>query len=238
VEHLTISLAVAIAVLWLRSTLKRRLAWCRVDLQLTFQRSATNEAAGNHASYSGPERSWNSVQRSADDTTGIERVLLALTGSWHIVQSSQFCSIVESPTRAVAVALVTAKDARWLEVSALPFMLLLPLLLLPGWSDCNRQAHPAKRRFTAAAYAAELAPASMSRRVAVTRVGNGHTDLMKVARQSHRCHARRPGSPASASTVWEASIFDLILEAVRSMRAASIAAPKPLSIYNQRRRGQ
>ena len=45
--------------------------------------------------------------------------------------------------------------------------------------------------------------------------------------------ARRPGSPASASTVWEASIFDLIFAAVRSMRAASIAAPKPLSICVQ-----
>ena len=41
---------------------------------------------------------------------------------------------------------------------------------------------------------------------------------------------RRPGCPASASTLWEESILARILAAVRSMRAASIAAPKPLSI--------
>jgi len=44
---------------------------------------------------------------------------------------------------------------------------------------------------------------------------------------------RRPGCPASASTRWEESILARILAAVRSMRAASIAAPKPLSICRQ-----
>ena len=44
---------------------------------------------------------------------------------------------------------------------------------------------------------------------------------------------RRPGCPASASTLWEESILARILAAVRSMRAASIAAPKPLSICRQ-----